>query len=146
MGTPSLKDNPTLRRIRDHLRVTKVVCTRSVKGRDGDHFVGFSAAWDSIQDDAGGGVDLLPTMSENEVQIVTTQTGLTLKEAKVASLVLAMQADLVAHDQAWAGTSISAEQRDAAKRAIESNYTRLIAEMLNGNGNGNGSSNGVTNG
>ena len=49
-----------LEKIKRHVRITKVVCTRSVKGHSGDSYVGFSAAWDSIQDDAGGpGADLI---------------------------------------------------------------------------------------
>jgi hypothetical protein len=126
----NLKDHPVVKKVRDRLRVTKVVCTRSVKGKFGDHYVGFSAAWDSMQDDAGGGADLLSAQGEGETKIAVAQTGLSLKEAKVASLMLGMQADCAAHDHAMAGSNITVEQRESALRAIRNNYTKLIAETL----------------
>lgn len=123
--------------VKKHLRITKVVCTRSVKGRGGDHYVGFSAAWDTIQDDSGGGADL--NSAQDGDTDLAAHGGMTLKEGRVAALVLAMQADLAAHDHAAAGSNISSDQREVAQRAIKSNYTKLMIEALrNGNGNGEG--------
>jgi len=130
-----IKSDPLIQRLKERLRVTKVVCTRSVKGRSGDHYVGFSAAWDSTQDDAGGAADLMTPQGEGDMAIAQTQIGMTLKEAKVAAFVLGMQADIAAHDHSAAGGSISEEQRDQALRAIKTNYSRLIVDML-GDGGG----------
>ncbi len=127
---PSLREDPTIKRVRDGMRITKVVCTRSVKGRNGDHYVGFSAAWDSTQDDAGGGGTLMSTMPDTEVVIGQSQTGLTMKDAKVASLLLGMQADLAAYDNAWASHDVTAEQRDTAHKGIKSNYGKMLMELL----------------
>lgn len=123
-------NNPIVRRIKDHLRVTKVVCTRSVKGATGDNYVGFSAGWDSIQDDAGGSADLMQTQGDGDVRIATSQIGMTLKEAKVAALMLGLQADISAHEHSAASGSITQERRAAAVHAIMTNYYRLIGEAL----------------
>ena len=117
-----------LRGIRDKIRVTKVVCTRSVKGKFGDVYVGFSAAWDTIQDDAGGAADLIS--AQDDVEMATHTSGMTLKEARVASLILGRQADVAAHDQGMAGGTITPAQRDAAVRTINHNYSKLLASAL----------------
>ena len=124
-----------IKRVRDMVRVTKVVCTRSVKGRGGDSYVGFSAAWDSIQDDGGGAADLASASTDAEVQQANASGGLTLREARIAAYVLAMQADIAAHDHAMAGGNISPEQRESAVRALKANYNRLLTDLV-GNGNG----------
>ena len=127
----------TLDRVKANVRITKVVCTRSVKGRSGDHYVGFSAAWDTIQDDAGGGADL--NSAQDGDMALAHHGGMTLKEGRIAALVVGMQADLAAHEHATAGANLSSDQLDNARRAIKSNYTKLMVEVLrNGNGNGNG--------
>jgi len=125
-----VRNHPLMKKIRNHLRVTKVVCTRSVKGQRGDNYVGFSSGWDTIQDDAGGGGDLISTQEEKETQRATSQAGMTLAEARMAALVLSMQVDISAHDHAYAGGNISAEYRTDAIRAIKSNYAKLIVEDL----------------
>ena len=112
----------TLAHLKKHMRVTKVVCTRSVKGRGGDTYVGFSSAWDSTQDDSGGGGDLL--------QEGPPSSGMTLKESQFAALALGMQADIAAHNNAMASGNITQEHRDEAVRLIKTNYTQLmLAEM-----------------
>ena len=116
----------TLRRIQSNIRVTKVVATRSVKGKGGDTYAGFSAAWNSVQDDAGGGIDALIN------DVVEAQGGMTLKEARVAHLMIAMQADLAAHDAALAGGNISNNYHREAAKAIKANYSRMIRETLAG--------------
>jgi hypothetical protein len=116
--------------IKRHLRVTKVVCTRSVKGRNGDTYVGFSAAWDTVQDDAGGGIDLIADEGMSK--------GLTLKESKLAALILAMQVDLAAHNHAAAGGNLSEVELQKVRNGIQIGYHQLIAEAMFGNGDGNG--------
>jgi len=124
-----------LDKVKKHVRITKVVCTRSVKGRGGDNYVGFSAAWDTIQDDSGGGADLNSAQDGDVEQ--ANHSGMTLKEGRIAAHVVAMQADLAAHEHATAGGNLSSEQLDNARRAIKANYTKLMIETLrNGNGGG----------
>ncbi len=114
----------TIRKVRDKLKITKVVCTRSVKGRSGDHFVGFSAAWDSVQDDGGRG--LAETMDDSEV----AASGMTLKEAKVAAYLLGMQADQTAFQNAAAGSLLTQAEAEHACKAIKHNYGRLMSSLL----------------
>ncbi|NBR00939.1 MAG: hypothetical protein EBT79_06410 [Actinobacteria bacterium] len=116
----------TLRRIQSNIRVTKVVATRSVKGKGGDTYAGFSAAWNTVQDDAGGGIDAL--LSDT----AEAQSGMTLREARVAHLMVAMQADLAAHDAALAGGNISNNYHREAHRGIKANYSRMIREVFAG--------------
>jgi len=116
----------TLRRIQSNIRVTKVVATRSVKGKGGDTYAGFSASWNTVQDDAGGGIDALLS------DVAEAQSGMTLREARVAHLMVSMQADLAAHDAALAGGNISNNYHREAQRAIKANYSRMIRETLAG--------------
>lgn len=118
-----------IERVKKHMRVTKVVCTRSVKGRFGDHYVGFSAAWDTIQDDAGGGADLITAQDDKDGPLVVA-SGMTLKDARLAALILSMQADLAAHDHACAGSNITPDQHSGAVSAIKNNYMKLMADLL----------------
>jgi hypothetical protein len=113
--------------VRRHLRVTKVVATRSVKTNRGDFFSGFAAAWDSVQDDVSGpGADTDLVMDGGEV----TESGMTLREAVVAHGLLAMQADLAAYRAARANGGITAEEFEAAKTAVMSNYSRAMRSTL----------------
>ncbi len=122
-----------VKRVKAGLRVTKVVATRSVKGRGGDTFVGFSAAWNTVQED--GGQDLLPTSDDaDESQSLGTMS---LREAIVASCLLAREADLAAHRNAMAGGNISQQHCADATQAIKSNYAKLIVQALS-DANGGG--------
>lgn len=119
-----------MKRIARALRITKVVCTRSVKGQRGDSFVGWSAAHDTIQDDAGSqGVDLISILDKEDTASSFHQA-LTIKDAKIAGYVLAMQVDIAAHEHAMAGSTITPEQSAVAVRAIKSNYLKLMARVL----------------
>ncbi len=129
MSTEEMK--AVLREVRNKMQITKVVCTRSVKGKFGDSYVGFSAAWDTVQDDAGGGADLISAQGD-DVQVAMHTSGMTLKEARLAALVLGMQADIAAHDHAMAGGNITQDQRNAAVRAIKHNYSKLMMDELGG--------------
>lgn len=108
-------------RVKDKLRVTKVVCTRSVKGQRGDSFAGYSAAWNTVQDDGTQG------MEEVGDDTVPAQA-MSLKEAKIAGYLLAMQADISAYQHAWAGGSIPKQQMDDAIRTLRANYTQLVMD------------------
>ena len=122
-------------RIKTHLRVTKVVATRSVKTSRGDFFVGISAAWNTVQDDAGGpgaGMDLVVS-TEDEAQ-----NGMTLQDARVAYYLVAMQADTAAYEAAAANGAISEAELREAKTAIRANYSRLTRMSLTKPGAENG--------
>jgi len=132
----------TLKMVKAGLRVSKVVATRAVKTKNGDFFVGMSAAWDTMQEDAGGmGADIIDGMGEGEQQSAIMRGGMTLKEAKIAGCILGMQVDLQAISHALGGGAINAAEHRAASNAIKRNYSKLLAEAVagrNGNGNGNG--------
>lgn len=114
-------------RIRGQMRITKIVATRSVKGTRGDSYAGFSAGWDTIQDDAGGmGSDLISAQDGEP----STVGGLSLKDGKVAALLLGMQVDIAAHAQAMAGGNLSEENYESAVKVIRHNYTKLIADAI----------------
>ena len=117
-----------IRAVRDKLRITKVVATRSVKGRSGDTFVGFSAAWDSVQEDGGQGLD--GAMEDDEV----ASQGMTLKESKIAAHMLGMQADITAFEHAAAGSICRKPESDRAVEAIKHNYGQLMAAVFQGKG------------
>lgn len=124
-----------IKRVKANLRVTKVVATRSVKGKYGDTYVGFSAAWNTVQED--GGHDLLSTGDETDT--AESMTAMTLQEALVASCLLAREADIAAHRNAMAGGNISPASCDAAVRAIKQNYSQLLVSVLDASA-GSGSS------
>lgn len=115
--------------VRNKMRVTKVVCTRSVKGKNGDSYVGYSAAWDTVQDDAGGAADLI-SAQDGDAQQGVHDSGMTLKEAQIAAYLLGMQVDVAAHDHAMSGGNITVDQRNVAVKAIKQNYSKLIAQTL----------------
>lgn len=133
MGDQTKEDmKATIKAVRDRLRVTKVVCTRAVKGRSGDSFAGFSAAWDTTQDDGGGqGADLIETIGEDDAKRAASQ-GMTLKEARIAAHLLGMQADVTAFEHAAAGSILKKHECDRAVEAIKFNYGQLMAELLGG--------------
>lgn len=113
--------------IRDKMGITKVVVTRSVKGPSGDIFVGFSAAWDTVQDDGGQG--LVDALDDNE-----TPKGMTLNEAKVAAHLLSLQVDTAAFQNAAASSIITQEEANRAIRAVKHNYSSLMVKALESDG------------
>jgi hypothetical protein len=117
-----------LRHVRSNLRITKITCTRSVKGRNGDSFVGFSAAWQSVQDDVGGlGADLMAGAADDAVY---ASQGMTLEDAKIARYLLAMEADIAALESAAANGSISTKYFQDAVAGVKANYNRLVLRAL----------------
>lgn len=96
-------------RVQAGLRITKVVATRSVKGRLGETQAGFSGEL---------------ALSEPESQ------SMTLREAIVANCLLAREADLAAMRNAIAGGNVSLEYGNDAIALIKANYGRLLVESL----------------
>lgn len=116
-----------LKRVQRNLRVTKVVATRSVKGRAGDQFAGFAASYNSVQDEpAGAGKDLISVVEDGDV----ASSGMTLLEARVAYYLVAMQADIAAHEAALASGGISPQHCADAVKSIRANYGKLIRRAL----------------
>jgi len=110
-------------RVKSKIRITKVVATRSVKGKSGDFFAGFSGGYESVQEDgAGPGKDLLDVVDDATV----VNQGMTLIEARIAHYLVAMQTDIAAHECALASNAISAPDCDRAVKSIRSNYKKLI--------------------
>jgi hypothetical protein len=128
-ATPSKTEiTARLRRVRNSLRITKITCTRSVKGRNGDSFVGFSAAWQSVQDDVGGlGADLMSSTSDDAVYAAQ---GMTLEDAKIARYMLALEADIAALESAAANGSISAKYFQDSVAGVKANYNRLVLRAM----------------
>lgn len=115
-----------VQRVKAGLKITKVVATRSVKGRGGDTFVGFSAAWNSVQEDGGQGVLNAGEDSDESNNL----NGMTMQEALVASILISREADTAAYRNAAAGGNISQSHADGAIAAIKSNYTKLLVSAL----------------
>lgn len=126
-----------LRRIRDGIRITKITCTRSVKGRNGDSFVGFSAAWQSVQDDQGGfGADVGATPEDDAVY---ASQGTKLQDARIARYMLSMECDVAALESAAANGSISAQVFQDSVRGVRETYNRLVLRELGETNGKNGS-------
>lgn len=125
----SLSSRPTrgeirqkLQTIRRGIRITKITCTRSVKGRTGDSFVGFSAAWQAVQDEADH-VDL------GEESAAASQ-GISIKDARLARYMLALECDVAALESAYANGSITQEYFRDAVRGVRHNYNQLILNEM----------------
>jgi len=120
-----------IRFIKKGLRISKVVATRAVKTKNGDFFVGLSAAWDSTQEDAGGmGTDLIDAMDEGEQHLATVQRGMTLKQSVIAGMILGMQVDIQAVTHALCGGAISEGEFNNAVKAIRRNYMSKLGEAV----------------
>jgi hypothetical protein len=123
-----------LRRVRRGIRITKITCTRSVKGRTGDSFVGFSAAWQSVQDDhSGPGADVMAGPEDDHVY---AQQGLTLKDAKLARYMLSMECDIAALESGLANGTITPGYFADASKGVKNNYEQLVLREMGLGSNG----------
>lgn len=118
-------------RVKQHLRITKVVATRSVKTAKGDFFSGFSAAWDSVQDDHGSIPDAEMNFSDDE----TAMSGMTVEESRVAHVLLSMEASIAAWRAAHAEGVLSEKEFNDRKNAIKRSHAALLSSVLTTNGN-----------
>jgi hypothetical protein len=117
-----------LRSVGDDLVITKVVCTRSVKGKFGDTFVGFSAGWCSVQDDNGGSV-LEPTGGED---MDGRASGWTLKEARLKACILQRAVDIQAFQNASDGGNCGKDYAVGMVRGIKGRYNARLVGHLRG--------------
>lgn len=117
----------SLDHVKAHLRVTKVVATRAVKTSKGDFFAGISAAWDSVQDDAGGmGSDQDLTVTADD----QASSGMTLKEAQISQLVVSMEASIGAYRAALSEGAISEDEFERRIQMIKRNTVAHIDRLL----------------
>lgn len=116
-------------RVKQHLRITKVVATRSVKTAKGDFFSGFSAAWDSVQDDHGSIPDAEMNFSDDE----TAMSGMTMEESRVAHVLLSMEASIAAWRAAHAEGVLSEKEFNDRKNAIKRSHAALLSSVLSTN-------------
>lgn len=114
--------------VKGKVRITKITCSRTVRGQHGDEFVAFSIGDDSVEDQSG----------ETSQQAQHKQ-GLSLREGRMAAYLLAMQTDVAAFEHAVAGGLVTPAQATNAVRAIKGNYYKQMQtfwEEVNGKGNG----------
>ena len=110
--------------LKSRISITKTVATRTVKTQKGDFFVGFSAAWDTVQEDGAQGLESL--MDEGD----DVRSGMSLEDAKIAQYMLAMQADVAAYEAALANGAISSSVYQDTVKAVRAGYMRMIRNSL----------------
>jgi len=120
-------------RVKGGLTITKVTSTRAVKTKkSGDFFVGMSAAWNSVQDDAGG-------MGADEDLTLTTQeqssAGMPIIDAQIAQQILNKEASIAAWRSALTEGAISENAFHAKVREIRANTIAHIDRILPEGGN-----------
>jgi hypothetical protein len=96
-----------LAELKSTIKVNQITISRVVKGRAGDTFISMNANYGSKED------------SEN-------LEGLSLTDAKLASYLLGMQVNVIAHEQACASGIITSSQLDNAKQHLKSNFNKLM--------------------
>lgn len=117
----------TLLRVRKNMRITKVVATRAVKTKAGDFFAGMSAAWESVQDDAGGpGSDTDLMVSTQD----TAESGMSLQEARVAQIMLAMEASIAAWRAAQLEGAVTESECDNRVARIRHRAMEQVNKIL----------------
>jgi hypothetical protein len=125
MSPQEIKD--TILRVRKNMRVTKVVATRAVKTKAGDFFAGMSAAWDSVQDDAGGpGADLDPMVSTGDA----AASGMDIQEARVAQVMLSMEAGMAAWRAAQMEGAVTEEECENRIARIRARAMSQVNKIL----------------
>ncbi len=118
-------------RVKSSLSITKVVSTRAVKTQKGDFFVGFSASWDSVQDDAGGMGSDLDVMVETEE---VSKSGMTILEAQIAQQILNKEASVAAWRCALTEGAISEDFFEERLRQIKTNTSVHIGQIFKNHG------------
>ncbi len=111
--------------IRSSLVITKITCTKTVKSRNGDCFVGFSAAYRTFQDDGVG-----DTHSSSTEDAVVAEQGLSLSDAKLARYALSMECDVAAYESALVNGGITPEFFRDIVRSIRNGYNQLILREM----------------
>jgi hypothetical protein len=111
---------------RSKMRITKVVATRAVKTRNGDFFCGLSSAWSTTQDDEGG-------FSDGELSLSTGETsGMTLQEARVAQVLLNLEATMGALRAALSDEAISQQEFERREKILKQNTLAHLSRLAPG--------------
>lgn len=127
MSTDLTKINEVISQTRSKMRITKVVATRAVKTKSGDYFCGMSAAWESVQDDAGGsGSDTEIVMRDSDVSF----SGMTLDEARIAQTLLSLEANMGALRAALTDGAISVSEFENRIRGAKKNTLAHLSRLL----------------
>lgn len=127
MSTDLTKINEVISQTRSKMRITKVVATRAVKTKSGDYFCGMSAAWESVQDDAGGsGSDTEIVMRDSDVSF----SGMTLDEARIAQTLLSLEANMGALRAALTDGAISLSEFENRIRGAKKNTLAHLSRLL----------------
>jgi hypothetical protein len=98
-----------------------------VKGRNGDSFVGFSAAWQGVQEEAGKTGDVHVDIEDEKDQAAQ---GLSIKDARLARHMLAMEVDIAALESAVANGTIGQDYFADATRGVRNNYNELVLREM----------------
>lgn len=117
-----MSDN--IAKILDKVRIQKVVVTRSIKTSRGDFFVGFSAAWDSVQDDSMHSIESCMDDDAHDI------SGMTVSEARLATLALGMQVDLAAITNAHTGCGLNDEEARSLLTTTKDRYSKRIDAVV----------------
>lgn len=114
-------------RVRGNMKITKVVATRAVKTKRGDFFAGMSAAWNSVQDDVSGmGADSELMMKDGDI----ASSGMTVEDARVAHILLGMEASIAAWRAALTDGAISHNEFDNRVATIKHNTAEHLQTFM----------------
>ena len=114
-------------RVRSNMKITKVVATRAVKTKRGDFFAGMSAAWESVQDDVSGmGADTEILMQDTEI----ASSGMSVEDARVAHILLGMEASIAAWRSALTDGAISPKEFENRVATIKHNTAEHLQSFI----------------
>jgi hypothetical protein len=114
-------------RVRGNMKITKVVATRAVKTKRGDFFAGMSAAWNSVQDDVSGmGADSELMMKDGDI----ASSGMSVEDARVAHILLGMEASIAAWRAALTDGAISHNEFDNRVATIKHNTAEHLQAFM----------------
>ena len=95
----------TIRTVKDRMRVTKITATRCIKTSRGEFFNGMTATWDGMEE-------------------------MTLVDARVAHLLLAMEAAIGAWRSARMEKAITPQEFEDGVKALKRNTVRELSEII----------------
>lgn len=102
------------------MTVNSITCARTVRGKSGDEYVAMSVGMDSVK-------------NEDETEAARPVSGMPMREAPFAALLLAMSVDIAAHEHAMSSGVISVEHGQRAIKMIRANYAhgmeRIVSRM-----------------
>jgi hypothetical protein len=116
-----------MRKIAAKMKVAKIVVTRSVKGRQGDSFVGWSVFSDSLQEDgAGQGKDLTGLVEDDDIR----RQGVSLEQAQMMTFIAGRMVDDMAYQKAAAGGLISEAASQDSRMVLRRKYREILRRAV----------------